>query len=128
MRLFLHKNKWTLLFSTAVLLIISACRKDPELGPVDASPYFFEYPVIIEDYLPPIQVPDQNPMTEEGVELGRKLFFDERLSADNTQSCGSCHIPTASFSDTSTFSIGIDGIAGNRNSMPLINLGWMNNL
>lgn len=114
----------------AILLALGlvSCRKDEPIGPVTASPYFFDYPGIIEEYLPPIQVPGQNPMTQEGVELGRKLFFDERLSANNTQSCGSCHIPAASFSDTASFSLGIDGIAGNRNSMPLINLGWMNEL
>jgi cytochrome c peroxidase len=128
MKQFFDKNKWTFLITTLVVLTVTACRKDPELQPVDASPYFFEYPAIIQDYLPPIQVPAENPMTDEGVELGRKLFFDERLSADNTQSCGSCHQPSASFSDTATFSIGVDGIAGHRNSMPLINLGWMNGL
>lgn len=122
---FLHKNKWTLFVSISGVLAITACRKDPEITPVTASPYFFEYPAIISQHLPPVQVPGENPMTVEGVELGRKLFFDERLSADNTQSCGSCHAPATSFSDTTAFSLGIDGIAGGRNSMPLINLGWM---
>lgn len=116
------------MISSLAVLFISACRKDPKISPATASPYFFEYPEIISEYLPPIQVPSNNPMTIEGVDLGRKLFFDERLSANNTQSCGSCHIPSASFSDTVAFSIGIDGIAGTRNSMPIINLGWMNSL
>jgi cytochrome c peroxidase len=67
---------------------------------------------------------DDNPMTVEGVELGRKLFWEVKLSGDNTMSCGSCHAPNAAFSDPNQFSIGIDGIEGNRNSMALINLGW----
>ena len=125
---FFHKNKWTLLLTSSMVIAVSACRKDPELGPLTATPYFFEYPEMMQQYLSPIQVPAQNPMTNEGVELGRKLFFDERLSATNTQSCGSCHIPAASFSDTVAFSKGINGIVGNRNAMPLINLGWASHL
>lgn len=116
-----------LLIGFAVVLLVS-CRKDPKISPVEATPYSFEYPELMASYLSPIQVPANNPMTNEGVELGRKLFFEERLSGNNTQSCGSCHIPSASFSDTVALSIGIDGIPGNRNAMPLINLGWMNTL
>lgn len=119
-------NKILFVILSLVVLFVSSCRKDPKITPADTSPYSFDYPEIISEYLPPIQTPNTNPMTNEGVELGRKLFYDERLSANNTQSCGSCHLQSASFSDTTSYSIGIDGIAGNRNSMPLINLGWMN--
>ena len=119
-------NKILFVILSLVVLFVSSCRKDPKITPADTSPYSFDYPEIISEYLPPIQTPSTNLMTNEGVELGRKLFYDERLSANNTQSCGSCHLQSASFSDTSSFSLGIDGVAGNRNSMPLINLGWMN--
>lgn len=119
-------NKHVLLFCGLAVLI--SCRKDDKIEPVTTVPYYIDYPEIILEYLSSIQIPADNLMSEEGVELGRKLFFEERLSANNTQSCGSCHIPSASFSDTTAFSIGIDGIAGNRNAMPLINLGWMSKL
>lgn len=69
-------------------------------------------------------IPEDNPMTVEGVELGRKLFYEELLSGDNTMSCASCHDSKIAFSDTGAFSIGIDGLPGERNAMPLINLGW----
>ena len=69
-------------------------------------------------------IPEDNPMTVEGVELGRKLFYEKKLSGDNTMSCGACHSPQTSFSDANQFSTGIDGIQGTRNSMALINLGW----
>jgi cytochrome c peroxidase len=69
-------------------------------------------------------IPADNPMTVEGVELGRFLFYEKRLSGDNTQSCASCHLPSASFSDPNQFSTGIDGIQGTRHSMALVNLGW----
>lgn len=109
-------------------MLISACRKDPSIPIATTTPYVVEYPTIISNHIPPITIPPNNPLTNEGVELGRRLFFEERLSGNNTQSCGSCHIPAASFSDTTAFSKGIDGQWGTRNTMPLINLGWMNTL
>jgi len=69
-------------------------------------------------------VPNNNPLTEEGIALGKKLFFEKRLSGDNTQSCASCHNPQNSFTDDTRFSDGIDGAFGTRNSMPLFNLAW----
>ncbi len=101
-----------------------SCGPSPENTP-DPNPYEIQYPAIMDQYLPPIRIPDDNPMTVEGVELGEKLFLDTRLSGDNTMSCASCHLPEASFSDQAQFSIGIDGLEGRRNAMPLVNLGWM---
>ena len=49
--------------------------------------------------LPPIPVSDSNPLTTEGVELGRRLFYDPILSANNTQSCASCHAQQFGFTD-----------------------------
>ena len=63
-------------------------------------------------------------MTEEGVALGKKLFFDKILSGDNSQACASCHNPQNSFTDLQKFSEGINGSLGSRNSMPLFNLAW----
>lgn len=102
-----------------------SCRKDIKPIPEGVTPYQFDYPQIIDSYLPPIPEPVDNPTTEEGVELGRFLFFDKRLSANNTQSCATCHMPQFSFTDTAQYSIGIDGIMGTRNAMPIINIGWM---
>ena len=114
-----------ILFIVALIFVGFACRKDKVFQVGETTPYVIDYPERISKYLPPIPIPADNPMTVEGVELGRKLFFDERFSEDNTQSCGSCHFPEKGFSDTSALSIGIDGIAGRRNAMPLFNLGWM---
>ena len=69
--------------------------------------------------------PAENPTTVEGVALGRKLFYETLLSGNNTQSCGSCHNQSLSFSDNGNiFSIGIDGIQGTRNAQALINLAF----
>lgn len=111
-----------------IVILAISCRKDPLLNSGETTPYVIEYPDQIGKYISPMPIPADNPMTVEGVELGRKLFFEELLSGDNTISCASCHDPSMAFSDTGAFSIGIDGVAGERNAMPLINLGWMNHL
>ncbi|HEX8371977.1 MAG TPA: MbnP family protein [Chthoniobacterales bacterium] len=73
---------------------------------------------------PQVTLPADNPLTEEGVALGRRLFNDKRLSANTAQSCASCHDARHSFSDTVPISKGVDGRPGTRNSMPLFNLAW----
>ncbi len=66
-------------------------------------------------------VPRTNPMTEAKVELGRKLFFDARLSADGKISCASCHDPKLAFGDAKPVAEGIGGKVGSRNSPSLLN-------
>ena len=79
--------------------------------------------VDLPDTWPDLVIPADNPMTEEGIDLGRHLFYDKILSADNTQSCASCHSPVGAFTDNLAVSVGIDGIAGVRSSMSLVNIG-----
>ncbi len=68
-----------------------------------------------------------NTVTKEGFELGRKLFYDPLLSADNTISCGSCHIQTSAFTHHGhPVSHGIFNRMGTRNSPPIMNLAWGN--
>lgn len=66
-------------------------------------------------------VPRNNPMTAAKVELGRKLFFDSRLSADGKVSCASCHDPQLGFADGKVVAEGIGGKLGSRNSPTLLN-------
>ncbi len=66
-------------------------------------------------------VPRNNPMTAAKVELGRKLFFDARLSADSKVSCSSCHDPKLAFGDGKAVAEGIGGKLGSRNSPSLFN-------
>jgi len=73
---------------------------------------------------PQPELPADNPLTEEGVELGHRLFGDRRLSARNTQSCATCHRAELAFADPRALSLGADGKPGTRNSMPLFNLAW----
>lgn len=101
-----------------------SCKKDPT--PSDSGPQ--PYTLTIPKGFPPMPIPTSNPLTVEGISLGRKLFYDPILSGDNTQSCGSCHRQAYAFVDSSLrYSIGIDKLPGNRNAMPLFNLGWIPN-
>lgn len=65
--------------------------------------------------------PTDNPITKEKVELGRKLFFDKRLSSDETISCASCHLPELAFSDGKKVSEGVGGLMTQRNSPSILN-------
>lgn len=109
-----------------VLVFISACKKDDDNnGYVNQpTPAPLDIPQIFSENIIDPVIPADNPQTVEGIALGKKLFFDPLLSANNTQSCASCHRPPNAFSDIPRFSIGIDGIPGTRNSMPLFNLAW----
>lgn len=105
----------------AIVVLFSSCKKDePEEDDNGATPYN----LVIPNFFPPMDIPSDNPLTVEGVELGRFLFYEELLSGDNSQSCADCHAPEFAFSDPRRFSIGIDGTEGTRNSMALVNLGW----
>ena len=66
-------------------------------------------------------LPEDNPMTKEKVELGRSLFFDVRLSKDNTLSCAGCHNPEFAFADNRPVSMGVNGQNGERNTPSAIN-------
>ncbi len=100
------------------LTVFLSCKKDKVT--YTPTPYKLEIP----SHFPDMPIPADNPMTEEGVALGRKLFYEKKLSGDNSMSCGTCHAPASAFSDPNQFSTGIDGSVGTRNSMALINLGW----
>ncbi len=107
-----------LLVSFVVIAVILSCNKDKVA--YEPTPYQLEVP----SHFPDMIIPEDNPMTKEGVELGRKLFYEKKLSGDNTMACANCHAPQNAFSDPNQFSEGIDGIEGRRNAMALINLGW----
>ena len=105
-----------------VFLLFSfiSCKKETDTRPPAPTPYtapsiqnFREMPVDAE-----------NPMTVEGIALGKKLFFDPILSRDSSLSCASCHKKANSFSDPRFRSLGVDNLPGPRHSMALINLAW----
>jgi len=71
--------------------------------------------------LPPVPLPADNPPTADSIALGRKLFFDVRLSGDDTVSCATCHNPQLSFTDALAGSRGIGKKIGRRNAPTILN-------
>lgn len=75
--------------------------------------------------LPALPVPADNPLTPEKITLGRKLFFDRRLSLNHTLSCAMCHIPEQGFANNElSTAVGFEGRSVRRNAPTLLNVGY----
>jgi len=95
------------LFSiTLFIFFITACNKG-EKPSYNVTPYSLTIPI----GFPKMIIPEDNPMTVEGVELGRKLYYDSILDNNQSRACATCHIQKNSFSSGSAI-------------LPHINLGW----
>lgn len=117
----LSLNKVLLVASSAIFLL--SCEQDIPLQTFyDYTPSPLEF-VVPENFPSPI-IPEDNPLTVEGVFLGKKLFNDPILSGDNSQACADCHLRVKGFSDPKQFSKGITGALGNRNASAIINVAW----
>ncbi len=106
-----------------MLILLGNCNRsasDLTHIPFEPTPYELEEP----EHFVKMEIPADNPLTVEGVELGRQLFFERALSLDSTISCMSCHMPGRSFSDNVPLSVGVGGKKGVRSSMTLINTGY----
>jgi len=99
--------------------LAGACGTEPPGGSGNPEPFVPD----VDGLRPFPEFPD-NPLTREGVALGRRLFHDPILSGDRTQSCASCHDQAHGFADPRRFSVGIHGNEGTRNAPPLVNLAW----
>jgi cytochrome c peroxidase len=113
-----------------IILFLSCSRDDDDSGQQSSkhctasseagTPYELDVPY----FFPQPAIPADNPLTVEGVELGRHLFWETKLSRNNAVSCGSCHFPSASFADSAPGSTGLYGDITPRNSMALVNMAW----
>ncbi len=123
----LHQQTWILWI--LVLACLTSCERcqEAECEGADCNPAATPYVLDIPPFFPPMDIPADNPLTVEGVHLGRMLFWEKSLSQDGSMSCGSCHLPEHGFSDPSPYSTGITGAQGLRNAMALINIGWASN-
>src|SRR5688500_14166056 len=111
-------KKCVLLFSLVV--VIFACQKGVEKQ-VETL-FGFKKPA---NFPEPVYKLAQNPVTKDGFELGRALFYEPMLSGDNTISCGTCHIQSAAFTHHGhDLSHGIEDRLGKRNSQPIQNMAW----
>ncbi len=75
--------------------------------------------------LPPVVIPPDNPQTKEKVALGSQLYFDPRLSADDSISCATCHAPETTWANHRKVDIGIKGRTGTRNSGTVLDAAYM---
>ena len=100
-------------------------RHDSTVAPPAANFIGTPYRFTMSAAFPKPALPLDNPLTEEGVALGRRLFHDPLLSRGEKLSCASCHQAEAGTVDAGrAFSLGVDGQPGKRNAMPLYNLAW----
>ncbi len=120
-----------LLFTLAFTANLTSCKKDQ----VVATPILPAVLVSVERFIPrgfsakvsDLNIRDDNPLTLEGIALGRRLFYDPILSGNNKQSCGSCHIQKFAFSNGPDFalSLGADGFSKTRRNAPTtFNMLW----
>ena len=107
---------------TAALVALIAGLSAPARGatPPSAAAYRWRLPV----GFPRPCVPEDNPMTEAKVALGRRLFYERRLSGNGTQSCASCHRPERAFTDGRGRAVGSTGAPHPRGSMSLANVAY----
>ncbi|MCB9615612.1 MAG: di-heme enzyme [Sandaracinus sp.] len=97
----------------ALLALVVAC-----------SPEGDSYVWALPEGFPEPRVPEDNPMSDAKVELGRHLFYDVRLSGNQTQSCASCHFQELAFTDALPVSVGSTGESTPRGAMSLVNVAY----
>lgn len=127
------KNIYKISIFIILFISILACKEDvlpttdEDLTNIPYTPQ--AYPLRTwDDINAPLSnmaIPSDNPLTEAGVELGRRLFYDPILSKDSTISCGSCHKPEFGFTDGQPVSRGVGGALGKRSAMSLENVGFL---
>jgi cytochrome c peroxidase len=126
------RHAWIFYVLFISVLALFGCSDKPEIEQFKTTPYLIDVPF---PFPTAMNIPADNPMTVEGVQLGRFLFYDGRLSGrthpDSLMSCGTCHIQANSFEAginhpvfTGGFVHGINGDQTSHVMLPLINLVW----
>ena len=109
-----------------LLLALAGCKPDatvvdPEGAVVPPMAYVLDIPATF----PPLPaLPTDNPLTVQGVALGRQLFYETALSVDNTVACATCHRQELAFTDGRALAQGVNGARTPRSAMSLANLLW----
>ncbi len=110
----IRKNRWSLIIGMTGLIMLSGWTISQAQMEFQLS-----LPLGLEEGS--LVIPEDNPLTQEKVELGKLLFFDKRLSANNTIACASCHMPALAFTDGQAVSAGIHRQQGGRSAPTAIN-------
>lgn len=110
---------------------LPGCKEDENPDPAGDLEHIAYDPqphqVVVPAGFPPLNIPADNLMTTDGVQLGRFLFYDPILSKDSTMSCFSCHLSAGGFTDNLPVSPGVGGAIGRRSAMSLENVAFYNN-
>lgn len=114
-----HLRAANLLF-ILILFVLVGCRRVVADKPIGQS-----VPIVPPLGLPPVPVPSDNPPTAETISLGRKLFYDPKLSIDGSIACSTCHDPRHDFTDAVPVSIGVGGSKGTRNAPTILNAAYL---
>jgi cytochrome c peroxidase len=120
---------WLGILLSAAALGVASCSSgggggDETPKPTGPTAYALKVPA----GFPTPVIPADNPLTNEGVALGRRLFYEKALSSTGTMSCGSCHQQSKAFTDGQALAVGVDGVANPRGTMSLANVLWSTEL
>jgi cytochrome c peroxidase len=119
----LEAAKWLalLVFVALILSLQKATKSSACAASEQAGKFQIKMPLGIPADLWEMMIPADNPMTEAKVALGKDLYFDKRLSIDDTVSCATCHDPKLAFTDGKPVSEGVQGKKGARNAPTILN-------
>jgi len=114
---------WVATLLSAAVFVSSCGDEVPEKEiEWDKTAYKLDY-----GSFPAPQIAEDNPLTEQGVALGRMLFYEKALSKDGSMACANCHKQEYAFTDNDRFSIGVEGLPGGRQAMSVFNMAWHSN-
>ncbi|WP_151087482.1 cytochrome-c peroxidase [Hymenobacter baengnokdamensis] len=112
-------------------MLLGGCGGKGSIDPVTPTPVVptpTAYALTLPAGFPTPVIPADNPLTNEGVALGRMLFYEKALSSTGIMSCSSCHQQSKSFTDGLPLAVGVDGVANPRGTMSLVNVLWSTQL
>lgn len=120
------KNIFLLIFLFIISFTVFSCGDEENFeNPIEIPEAIYDpqpYNLDLAIHFPDPNLPEDNPLTVDGVQLGRMLFYEPLLSKNNTVSCASCHKQENAFSDVRKLSIGVHGDSSRRQSMPIFNM------
>lgn len=120
---------WLGILLSAAALGVASCSSGGGGGSEPPKPTGpTAYALTVPAGFPTPVIPADNPLTNEGVALGRRLFYEKALSSTGTMSCGSCHQQSKAFTDGRALAVGVDGVANPRGTMSLANVLWSTQL
>ncbi|MFK8161858.1 MAG: cytochrome c peroxidase, partial [Lewinella sp.] len=128
-------SRFLLLFFLFTLFVAGSCEPDPPLPcegcPVEPQDRAITGPSIptaftleVPDHMPRPIVDETNPLTVEGIELGRRLFYDKIMGRDSSFACADCHLQEKAFTDGRALAIGVGGQRGTRSAMSIVNMAF----